>query len=101
MNGETWIQYYWRPAMAWQYFAVCLFDFIIAPVLTAVFYHINGAPYVPWIPLTLTNGGLYHLAMGTIVGVAAWSRSKEKIQQMMLDGTIIQSEAEAMQQEIK
>lgn len=93
-DGETWIQYYWRPAMAWQYFAVCLFDFIAAPVLTALYFHWHNAPYVPWVPLTLTNGGLYHLAMGAIIGVSAWSRSKEKIQQMLLDGTLITAEAE-------
>lgn len=98
---ETWIQYYWRPAMAWQYFAVCLFDFIIAPVLTALYYHWHGAPYVPWQPLTLTNGGLYHLAMGAIIGVSAWSRSKEKIQQMLLDGTISENEIETTAQTTK
>jgi hypothetical protein len=100
-NGESWIQYYWRPAMAWQYFAVCVFDFIIAPVLTALYYHHIGAPYVPWVPLTLTNGGLYHLAMGTIIGVSAWSRSKEKIQKMLLDGTLTESEIELVKQELK
>lgn len=95
---ETWVQYYWRPAMAWQYFAVCIFDFILAPILTALFYYLSGEHYQPWVPLTLTNGGLYHLAMGAIVGVAAWSRSKEKIQQMLLDGTIAESETETTTQ---
>ena len=97
---ETWIQYYWRPAMAWQYFAVCLFDFIIAPVLTALFYKWVSGTYVPWEPLTLTNGGLYHLAMGAMIGVAAWSRSKEKIQQMLLDGTMAESETETTSQTV-
>jgi len=100
-KGETWIQYYWRPAMAWQYFVVCLFDFFFAPILTALFHQWNSSPYEPWIPLTLTNGGLYHLAMGTIVGVAAWSRSREKIQKMLLDGTMAESEIELVKQELK
>ena len=29
---ESWIKTYWRPAIAWQYFAVCIFDFIIFPM---------------------------------------------------------------------
>lgn len=86
VSGETWIQYYWRPAMAWQYFVVCLFDFFAAPILTALFHKWSGTPYEPWIPLTLTNGGLYHLAMGTIIGVSTWGRSREKIQRMLLEG---------------
>ena len=101
MSGETWIQYYWRPAMAWQYFAVCLFDFIIAPILTGLYFHHVGLPYVPWVPLTLTNGGLYHLAMGAIIGVAAWSRGKEKIQRMMIDGTLEEIESETTSQNIQ
>ena len=99
--GESWIQYYWRPAMAWQYFAVCLFDFIIAPILTGVFHLLSGTTYVPWVPLTLTNGGLYHLAMGTIVGVSAWSRSKEKIQKMLLEGGTETTETETLSQTTK
>jgi hypothetical protein len=87
--------------MAWQYFVVCLFDFFFAPILTALFHQWNGSPYEAWVPLTLTNGGLYHLAMGTIVGVAAWSRSREKIQKMLMDGTIAESEIELVKQELK
>jgi hypothetical protein len=99
-DRETWIQYYWRPAMAWQYFAVCLFDFIFAPVLTGLYHAYTGTPYVPWNSLTLTNGGLYHLAMGAIVGVAAWSRSKEKIQKMLLDGGTEEVETETLSQTV-
>jgi len=32
-----------------------------------------------WQPLTLGGGGLYHLAMGAVLGIAAWSRGQEKI----------------------
>lgn len=100
-RGETWVQYYWRPAMAWQYFVVCLFDFFFAPILTALFHAWNGSPYEPWQPLTLTNGGLYHLAMGTIVGVAAWSRSREKIQKMLLEGGSEITETDTTTQVVK
>ena len=58
--------------MAWQYFLVCLFDFIIAPTFCIV----NNQP---WTPLTIQGMGVYHASMGAIVGVSVWSRTKEKI----------------------
>lgn len=74
---ETWIKQYWRPAIAWQYFAVCLFDFIIFPA--ASMYFLNK----PWEPLTLKESGFYHLAMAAIIGVAAWTRGQEKITKLL------------------
>src|SRR5210317_896525 len=54
---QSWFKNSWRPAIAWQYFAVCLFDFIIAPILTiGYFYYVSGA-YEQWQPLTLVAGG--------------------------------------------
>jgi hypothetical protein len=32
-----------------------------------------------WLPITLQGGGLYHIALGAILGVAAYGRSQEKI----------------------
>lgn len=32
-----------------------------------------------WSPLTLQGAGLFHLAMGGILGVTAWSRGQEKM----------------------
>lgn len=69
----------WRPAMAWSYFAVCLWDFLIAPIFIAWYSSRTGTPYVPWKPITLGEGGMYHLAMGAILGVAAWTRGQEKV----------------------
>lgn len=74
---EPWIKQYWRPAIAWQYFFVCLFDFIIFPA--ASMHYLNTA----WDPLTLKESGFYHLAMAAIIGVAAWTRGKEKIQRIV------------------
>jgi hypothetical protein len=75
-----WFKSKWRPAVAWQYVAVCLFDFIIAPVMILTYAHFHPeAVYAPWAPLTLQGGGLYHLSMGAIAGVSAWSRGQEKI----------------------
>lgn len=98
MKEETWLKTYWRPAMAWQYMIVCLFDFVLAPVMMAWLSYATNTPVVPWASLTLQGSGLYHLAMGAVIGVAAWSRGKEKIQKMMVDGDIIESESETTTQ---
>jgi len=75
---ERWFFSYWRPACAWQYLFVCLFDFMIAPIMMA-FYSVYTGEYHGWDPLTIRGGGLYHLAMGAVVGVAVWSRGREKM----------------------
>ena len=68
--------------MAWQYTAVCIFDFILAPVLTMIYFKVSGGTYVPWIPLTLRESGFYHLSMAAIVGVSAWTRGQENIKKI-------------------
>jgi hypothetical protein len=63
--------------MSLQYLLVCLCDFIVFPALTIV---LNGSDHThPWQSLTLSNGGMYHIAMGAIVGVATYMRSQEKL----------------------
>jgi hypothetical protein len=78
-TDEHWIKDHWRPLMAWQYFAVCLFDFLVGPVLNGIFHYYANQPLVPWTPLTLQGGGLYHVAMGAIIGITSWGRTKEKM----------------------
>lgn len=76
---ELWFKTYWRPAAAWIYLVINLFDFIVAPVLTMLMPKMMGVPYSPWTSLTLSNGGLFHLAFGAIIGVTAWGRTKERL----------------------
>lgn len=77
---ETWLNNKWRPAMGWVYMVTCVTDFIIFPILWALFQaHLGQSPLNPWEPLTLQGAGLYHMAMGAILGITAWSRGKEKI----------------------
>ena len=76
---EPWWKTGWRPAMAWQYLAVCLFDFIFFPIIAMLFAKYAGVPYVPWVPITLREAGLYHIAMAGIIGLSAWTRGLEKI----------------------
>lgn len=77
---ETWFNRKWRPAMAWSYMIICLFDFIVAPVLWSLLMAQNkGNITEAWSPLTLQGAGLFHLSMGAILGVTAWSRGQEKM----------------------
>jgi len=80
--SESKLKQYWRPAMAWQYLAVCITDFIIFPAITQIYVYLAHVPYVAWEPLTLKVGGLYHMAMATIIGVSAWTRGQEKIRRI-------------------
>jgi hypothetical protein len=79
---EDWMNRKWRPAMAWLYLVVCTADFIVFPIIWAIFkayVGTKGADIEAWQPLTLQGAGLFHLAMGAVLGIAAWSRGKEKI----------------------
>ena len=33
---KDWMQNKWRPAMGWMYMMVCVFDFIVFPILWAI-----------------------------------------------------------------
>jgi hypothetical protein len=76
---ENWINNRWRPMMGWMYFVVCITDFILFPIFWALFKASVGEPVTAWDPLTLQGAGLFHVAMGAILGVTAWSRGREKI----------------------
>jgi hypothetical protein len=79
MTNETWFNNKWRPAMGWTYMVTCVTDFIVFPVLWNLLQASLGQPITQWSPLTLQGAGLYHMAMGAVVGVTAWQRSREKM----------------------
>jgi hypothetical protein len=63
-----------------MYMVVCTFDFIIFPISWSMLQAVNqGSVTNQWQPLTLQGAGLFHMAMGAIVGVTAWSRGQEKL----------------------
>lgn len=77
---EDWMQRRWRPMMAALYMLVCAFDFIIAPVLWSLIQATyKGQITSQWQPLTLQGAGLFHLAMGAILGITAYGRTQEKL----------------------
>jgi hypothetical protein len=101
-NLEEAAKRYWRPIAAYVYIAICVFDFVGMPLFMelqndrvnveafaeikqlegeatqqAAIAAINLGPR-EWVPLTLEGGGLFHIAFGAILGVAAWTRGQEK-----------------------
>lgn len=70
----------WRPMMAYLYMLICFTDFVLFPVLWIITQAIlKLAVITPWQPLTLQSAGLFHLAMGGVLGVTAYGRSQEKL----------------------
>jgi len=66
--------------MGWLYMATCAFDFIIFPILWSILQALSkGSVTSQWQPVTLQGAGLYHIAMGAVLGIAAYGRTKEKV----------------------
>lgn len=86
-SANEWMKSKWRPMMGWVYMITCITDFIIFPVLWAIFQAYIKMPVEPWNPLTLQGAGLYHMAMGAILGIAAYGRTKEKLAGMIDNDT--------------
>jgi hypothetical protein len=101
---ESWLNRTWRPAAAVVYLAICLFDFIIAPAfmgfktsnitqMAASLKDLDPSVAIalvqnrtPWVPLTMSGSGLFHVAFGAILGVAAWTRGNAQIEQIRQTG---------------
>lgn len=76
---EDWMNSKWRPAMGWLYMGVCFADFVLFPVLWSILQATMKVQITQWQPLTLQGAGLFHLAMGAVLGLAAWGRTQEKL----------------------
>ena len=71
----------WRPMMAWTYMAICISDFILFPICWSLLQAFqDGVVSSQWHPITLEGAGLLHIAMGAVLGIAAYGRTKEKLQ---------------------
>jgi len=76
---DDWMKTKWRPAMGWMYMSVCIFDFIVGPVLwTLAQADEGGAVAQQLMPLTLQGAGFFHIAMGAVLGITAFGRTMEK-----------------------
>ena len=77
---EDWMNAKWRPMMGWMYMVVCTFDFVIFPILWSLIQALShGNVATQWSPVTLQGAGLFHMAMGAVIGVAAFGRTQEKL----------------------
>lgn len=78
-KDEDWMQKKWRPAMGWMYMGICTLDMAVFPVLWSVLQMIQHTTITQWQPLTLQGAGLFHVAMGAVLGIAAFGRTQEKL----------------------
>jgi len=77
---EDWMNSKWRPMMGWMYMAVCSMDFVMFPILWSLLQSLShGQVTSQWQPLTLQGAGLFHIAMGGVLGLAAYGRTQEKM----------------------
>ena len=79
-DATDWINKKMRPMMGWIYMLTCTCDFVVFPVLWSMLQALShGSVTSQWQPLTLQGAGLYHIAMGAVLGIAAYGRTKEKV----------------------
>lgn len=100
---EQWWKEAWRPAAAAVYLIICLLDFGIMPLIyewmnaslsnntlvELALRFVDSAAQIEalhtlkqsrvWVPLTLQGNGMFHIAFGAILGVAAFTRGQEKV----------------------
>lgn len=80
-DATDWINKKWRPVMGWVYMGTCTCDFVLFPILWSLLQALSkGSVTSQWQPLTLQGAGLYHIAMGAVLGIAAYGRTKEKVE---------------------
>jgi hypothetical protein len=79
-EGNTeWMQKLWRPAMGWMYMLICLLDMAVFPICWSILQAVFHQPITQWNPLTLQGAGLFHIAMGAVLGISAFGRTQEKL----------------------
>jgi hypothetical protein len=76
---EDWMNSKWRPMMGWMYMLVCTMDMVIFPILWSLLQTMTHTTITQWNPLTLQGAGLFHIAMGAVLGIAAFGRTQEKL----------------------
>jgi len=76
---EDWMNSKWRPMMGWMYMLVCTMDMVVFPILWSLLQATTQTAITQWNPLTLQGAGLFHIAMGAVLGIAAFGRTQEKL----------------------
>ena len=74
----TFMDKIWKPAFAVTYMLICLFDFIVGPIIYNVLQFLNPGQHLDmWQAVTLQGGGLFHMSAGAILGIAAFNKDKK------------------------
>ena len=101
-HDDMWYQRLWRPAGAAVYFALCIMDYIIRPLLNSALKkdfslantvsdvtNLDPAVQVRAMELASSVGTIepilheyVHLSFAAILGAGAWTRGQEKINRM-------------------
>jgi len=76
---EDWMNSKCRPMMGWMYMLVCMMDMVVFPILWSLLQTFTHTQITQWNPLTLQGAGLFHIAMGAVLGIAAFGRTQEKL----------------------
>jgi hypothetical protein len=76
---SNWMQNLWRPMMGWMYMFICLLDMAVFPICWSLLQAMFHQPITQWNPLTLQGAGLFHIAMGAVLGISAFGRTQEKL----------------------
>jgi hypothetical protein len=76
---EDWMNAKWRPMMGWMYMLICTMDMVVFPILWSLLQTVTHTQITQWNPLTLQGAGLFHIAMGAVLGIAAFGRTQEKL----------------------
>jgi hypothetical protein len=76
---EDWMNSKWRPMMGWMYMVVCMMDMVVFQILWSLLQTMTHTQITQWNPLTLQGAGLFHIAMGAVLGIAAFGRTQEKM----------------------
>ena len=56
-----------------------MMDMVVFPILWSLLQTMTHSPITQWNPLTLQGAGLFHIAMGAVLGIAAFGRTQEKL----------------------
>ena len=76
---EDWMNSKWRPMMGWMYMLICTMDMVVFPILWSLLQSVTHTSITQWNPLTLQGAGLFHIAMGAVLGISAMGRTQEKL----------------------
>lgn len=83
VEQQHWTDRYWRIAMAYTYLLICLYDFVIGPVVFNGLQYLNPDNQIgAYQSVTLQSGGFIHMTFGAILGLASHGRNKVLLEKM-------------------